>query len=124
MILEQIIQETTNRMNRLQKQESENEVQIQRIKGEIEMERTNTELLQVQLANSNARGAMEGEAEAQKVKSFLDHLEGTLPEADKRVALWAVLRKRDALEAVCANGNTRMFYTPSDVNLSIEDRNF
>lgn len=121
-ILEQIIQETTNRMNRLQKQESENEVQLFHIKGEIEKEHANKDLLDVQVANSNARAAMEGLAEAQKVKSFLLGLEGEVPDVDKRIALWNVLRKRDALEAVCANGS-RLYYTPNDVNLSIEDVN-
>jgi hypothetical protein len=120
-ILEQIIQETTNRMNRLQQQESENEVQLFQIKGEIEMEHANKELLDVQVANSNARAAMQGLAEAQKVKSFLSGLEEDVPDVERRIALWNTLRKRDALEAVCANGS-RLYYTPSDVNLSIEDR--
>ena len=39
LILEQIIQETTNRINKLQQQESENEVQLQQIKGDIEEEK-------------------------------------------------------------------------------------
>merc|ERR1711966_482738 len=65
LILEQIIQETTNRMNRLQQQESENEWQLLQIKGDIEEERAKKELLEVQIENSNARSAMEGEAEAQ-----------------------------------------------------------
>merc|ERR1712147_264960 len=71
LILEQIIQETTNRMNRLQQQESENEWQLLQIKGDIEEERAKKELLEVQIENSNARSSMEGLAEAQKVKSFL-----------------------------------------------------
>merc|ERR1712167_529614 len=48
-ILQQIIQETTNRMNRLQQQESENEWQLLQIKGDIEEERAKTELLSVQV---------------------------------------------------------------------------
>ena len=35
-ILQKIIQETTNRLNRLQQQESENEVRLKQIRGEIE----------------------------------------------------------------------------------------
>jgi len=120
-ILEQIIQETTNRMNRLQQQESENEVQLFQIKGEIEKERAKKELLDVQEANSNARAAMDGLAEAQKVKSFLVGLQQEVPDLENRITLWNVLRKKDALEAVCANGS-RLYYTPNDVNLSIEDR--
>ena len=121
IILEQIIQETTNRMNRLQQQASENEIQLFQIKGEIEKAMANKELLNVQVTNSNASAEMEGLAEAQKVKSFLMGLNHEVPDIEKRIALWNVLRKRDALEAVCANGS-RLYYTPNDVNLSIMDK--
>jgi hypothetical protein len=121
LILEQIIQETTNRMNRLQQQESENEWQLLQIKGDIEEERAKKELLEVQIENSNARSSMEGLAEAQKVKSFLLGLADDVPDVERRIALWNVLRKKDALQEVCKNG-ARLYYTPNDVNLSIEDR--
>ncbi len=120
-ILGQIIQETTNRMNRLQQQESENEWQLLQIKGDIEEERAKKELLAVQIDNSNARSSMEGLAEAQKVKSFLLGLADDVPDVERRIALWNVLRKKDALQEVCKNG-ARLYYTPNDVNLSIEDR--
>merc|ERR1719498_1574941 len=50
-ILGAIIQETTNRMNRMQQQESENEVQLFSIKGSIEEEKARTALLKVQTEN-------------------------------------------------------------------------
>merc|ERR1712151_981712 len=43
-VLQQIIQETTNRMNRLSQQESENEVMIFKMQGQIEQEKLNTQL--------------------------------------------------------------------------------
>ena len=55
-------------MNRLQQQESENEWQLLQIKGDIEEERAKTELLSVQVENSNARAAMDGLAEATRVQ--------------------------------------------------------
>merc|ERR1719182_352541 len=58
-ILEQIIQETTNRMNRLQQQESENEVQLFKLQGDIEEEKKISELLEIQKANSDLRNRME-----------------------------------------------------------------
>ena len=119
-ILQQIIQETTNRMNRLQQQESENEWQLLQIKGDIEEERAKTELLSVQVENSNARAAMDGLAEATRVQSFLQGIAADVPDVEKSIALWNVLRKKDALQEVCKNG-ARLYYTPNDVNLSIED---
>jgi len=64
---------------------------------------------------------MEGQAEAHKVESFLKGLADDVPDLERRVAMWSVLRKREALSEVCKNGS-RLYYTPNDVNLSIEDR--
>jgi len=118
-ILEQIIQETTNRMNRLQKQESENEVHLFRIKGDIEEERATGELLEVRQKNTNKAASMEGAAEAERVRTFLKDLEDQVPELQTRVQLWNVLRKGDALGAL-SKGSARLYFTPQDVSLSIE----
>jgi regulator of protease activity HflC (stomatin/prohibitin superfamily) len=121
-ILEQIIQETTNRMNKLQQQESENEVQLQEIKGDIEEEMARSELIAIQTKNSNAKSKMEGLAEAEKVTSFLSQLKKDFPDMDTKtqIMLWNTLRKEDALRTV-SNGNATMYFTPKDVNLSIEN---
>lgn len=118
-ILGAIIQETTNRMNRLQKQESENEVQLFRIKGDIEEERAKGELLEIQTQNHNARASMEGLGEAERVKAFLTGLSDELPDMNARLNAWNVLRKRDALDVV-SKGNAKLFFTPKDANISIE----
>ena len=121
IILEEIIQETTNRMNRLQQQESENEVQLKQIRGDIEEEKARAELLKIQTENSNAKSKMEGLAEAERVKSFLAELRENFPNMDETsiVGLWNTLRKEDALKAV-SQGNARLYFTPKDANLSIE----
>jgi hypothetical protein len=121
-ILEQIIQETTNRMNRLQQQESENEVQLHQIRGDIDEENARSELITIQTMNSNAKAKMEGMAEAEKVKSFILQLTQAFPEMDlsQSISLWNTLRKEDALKAV-SKGNASLYFTPSDVNLSIEN---
>lgn len=117
-ILEQIIQETTNRMNKLQQQESENEVQLREIEGDIEEEKARGDLIKIQTENSNAKARMEGLAEAERVKSFLN----SIPNMDihEKISLWNTLRKEDALRAV-SSGNASLYFTPKDVNLSIEN---
>lgn len=121
-ILEEIIQETTNRMNRLQQQESENEVQLKQIRGDIEEEKARRELLDIQTSNSNAKSKMEGLAESERVKSFLQELGDSFPDMDMatKIKLWSTLRKEDALRAV-SQGNTKLYFTPKDANLSIEN---
>lgn len=122
LILEQIIQETTNRMNRLQQQESENEVQLREIRGNIDEEKATSELIAIQTLNSNAKSKMEGLAEAEKVKSFIAQLGEDFPEMDikTRINIWNTLRKEDALKVI-SGGNANLYFTPADVNLSIEN---
>jgi len=119
VVLGQIIQETTNRMNRLQQQESASEVQLYKIKAQIDEENATSSLLEIQTSNSNARAAMEGSGEAECVKKFIQELEKDIPDLNTRIELWKVLRKGDALENI-SKGNAKLIYTPADVDLKIE----
>lgn len=110
-----------NRMNRLSKQESENEVKMFALAGEIEQETKRAELLKVLQQHKLMEAKNEGEAEAERVSSFLAATEAPVPSLDNRMSLWNVLRKRDALEAV-SSGPARLYFTPNDVNLTIESR--
>merc|ERR1712070_682121 len=118
-ILEQIIQETTNRMNRLSQQESENEVKIFKVEGEIEQEKRNVELHGIRHRHDENAGISEGKAEAERVKAFIEGLQDTMPDLAERIQVWRVLRKGDALDSI-SNGKASLYFTPSDVNLSIE----
>merc|ERR1712165_640295 len=122
LILEQIIQETTNRMNKLQQQESENEVQLQAIRGDIEEEKAMSELIKIQTENCEAKSKMEGLAEAEKVRSFLQEMNEGFPDMspEMQISLWKTLRKEDALRAI-STSKANLYFTPKDVNLSIEN---
>jgi len=76
-------------------------------------------LSQVLQAHKLMEARNEGEAEAERVRAFLSATETSVPALESRVAIWNVLRKRDALEAV-SSGPARLYFTPSDVNLTIE----
>jgi hypothetical protein len=117
-ILEQIIQETTNRMNRLQQQESANEVGIFQLQGEIEQEKLKGDLITVRQKHKLLEASGTGTAEAERVNVFMQQVEGQVKDLDKRIALWSTLRKQDALEAV-SNGNAKIYFTPADCNLAI-----
>jgi len=97
-------------------------VQLFSIKGDIEEEKARSEFLKVQTENAELRARMEGLGEAQKVRSFLDEMKEEVPDLNKRVEMWSVLRKQDALhELANGNANTKLYFTPADVNLSIEN---
>merc|ERR1719333_1186147 len=61
-ILEAIIQETTNRMNRLSQQESENEIKMFALTGDIEQETARADLLKVLQSHKLMEARNEGEA--------------------------------------------------------------
>ena len=135
-ILQEIIRETTDRLNRLQKQNSENEVKLQRLNGEIEAERLRGELelqrlnseieteqrrgqlLQSRAENARLAAHTEGEAEAQRVRALLEGMGEALPLAE-RLAVFNTLRKQEMLAGL-SQGNAQLYFTPADVNLSIE----
>merc|ERR1712054_385910 len=117
-ILEQIIQETTNRMNRLSQAESENEVNLFRTQGEIEQEKLNGSLLQIKHEHAEQEAEVAGRAEANRVSAFITGLEGKVTKLEDRIRLWETLRKNDALSSI-AVGGASLYYTPNDVDLSI-----
>merc|ERR1719240_864673 len=120
-ILEQIIQETTNRMNRLSQAESGNEVSIFRTEGQVHQSKLNSELLEIQHKQTALEAHTAGKSEADRVATFLEGLEKQVPNLEDRIKMWQVLRKTEALSVVSA-GSANLYFTPNDVDLSIEAR--
>jgi hypothetical protein len=118
-VLQQIIEETTNRLNRLSQAESENEVNIYKMHGQVEQEKSKGELLAIQSEHAQTEATSAGKAEAERVAAFMKGLEATVPKIEDRIQMWQTLRKTDALSVV-STGGASLFYTPNDVNLSIK----
>jgi hypothetical protein len=119
-ILLEIIQETTNRLNRLQKQSSENEVQVKQIEGQVEAEARRARWLELRRQNAETEALTVGQGEAQRVRAFIDGLGTELP-IDAKLALFNTLRKQEALERL-SQGTAQLYFTPQDVDLTIESR--
>jgi hypothetical protein len=117
-ILQEIIMETTSRLRRQQKQESENEVKLKQIKGEIEAEEVRSRLLTLRREHSHLEALTQGEAEAARVRSFFEGL-GEELSASEKVLLFNTLRKQEALETL-SQGQAKIYFTPADVDLRIE----
>merc|ERR1719399_830563 len=99
-VLQQIIEETTNRLNRLSQAESENEVNLFRMQGQIENEKLNTSLLEIRHHHQEAEARLAGSNEAARAEAFITGLEKKVPKLDDRLAMWQTLRKADALAVV------------------------
>jgi regulator of protease activity HflC (stomatin/prohibitin superfamily) len=119
-VLQEIIRETTNRLNEIQKQESENEVRLKRIAGEIDSEEMRRQLLEIQRENVQTVARMEGAAEATRVQAFFEGLGEGVSQADA-LAIFNTLRKQDVLERL-SEGSAQLYFTPAEVDLSIETR--
>merc|ERR1719203_1210974 len=73
-VLQQIIEETTNRLNRLSQAESENEVNLFRIQGQIEHEKLNGSLLEIKQQHAQSESRAGGAAEAERAAAFVSGL--------------------------------------------------
>ena len=64
---------------------------------------------------------MQGEAESARISAFFVGLGDELT-PDQKVEIFNTLQKHDTLEKLSA-GNAQLYFTPTDVDLSIETRN-
>jgi len=117
-ILQQIIMETTNRMNRLSRQESENEVKLAKIKASVEQEKARSQVLKIQQEHSVSSYRAQGEAEAEKAISFIKYVEEKMESKETAQLAWYALRKQESLKAV-ADGKAEVYFTPQDANITI-----
>jgi hypothetical protein len=125
-ILQQIIQETTNRINRLTAQESENEVKAAKLNMDIKLEKQRSELIQTLAENERLQSQMRGEADGMKLvrgaTAFLDGLNETVPSVESRLDLYKLhhnLESRNTDTKNLASGNAHLFLTPQDVKLKL-----
>lgn len=125
-VLQQIIQETTNRINKLQMQESENDVLAAKLAADIQMEKQRTELIETQSRNQQLQAQMQGESggmkRAQGAKAFIDGLSASVPNVSKRVELYELHEHLESSRANTynlASGKANLFLTPQDLKLKL-----
>merc|ERR1712187_376062 len=125
-ILQEIIQETTNRINRLTAQESENEVNAAAMRANIQLGQQRTELIRTQSENERLQLEMKGESDGmQRVRSanaFIGGLNASVPQVDSRVELYKMheqLNSRNMDTHNLASGSAHLFVTPQDLDLRL-----
>jgi RNA binding exosome subunit len=126
-VLQEIIQETTNRINKLQVQNSENDVMAAKLAADIQMEKQRTELIRMQSKNHQLQSQMQGESDGMKrarnAKAFIDGISSSLPNATKQVELYELHERLDNNRANAKNlasGNAKLFLTPEDMKLKLQ----
>jgi regulator of protease activity HflC (stomatin/prohibitin superfamily) len=125
-ILQEIIQETTNRINRLTVQESENEVRQAALSMDIQLERQRSELIQTRAENERLEAEMNGDAAGMRLmmaaSTFIGGLNESVPNVTDRVDLYRMhqeLSSRNADTQNLASGSAHLFLTPEDLKLRL-----
>jgi len=128
LTLQEIIEETTNRINQLQKQRSENDVKAAKLKADIQLEQEKTKLIETQSANEKLISKREGEAEgvqlATSATAFMDSLEGALPDIDQRLGLYKMHKqlenKNERTKFVSSGKATTLFLSADDIGFNLD----
>jgi len=128
-ILQEIIQETTNRINKLTAQQSENDVKAAALTADIRLEQQRTALIRTKAENDKLQAQKQGEATGLELvrgaATFIDGLNESVPDADSRVELYKLhesLKSRNMDTNNLASGSAHLFLTPQDLNLRLDTR--
>lgn len=121
--LQEIIKETADRLKKQEFQKGENEVAMKKMEGDIELEKKNKELIEIKKSHLIIESKIEGQAEAQKVKAYMEELTGAPADSlnlkqEEAVSMFTMLRKMDTIKML-SEGQSSLYITPDDVNLSI-----
>lgn len=127
LTLQEIIEETTNRINQLQKQRSENDVKAAKLLADIKLEEERTKLIETQSANEKLVSMREGEAQGVKLamsaSSFMDSLNSSLPDVDQRLKLYNLHKqlenKNERTKFISSGKATTLFLSADDINLNL-----
>mmetsp|Transcript_118380 Transcript_118380/g.339809 ORF Transcript_118380/g.339809 Transcript_118380/m.339809 type:complete len:506 (+) Transcript_118380:57-1574(+) len=124
--LQAINAETTNRINQLEAQRSENDVLLARLLADIELEQDRTSLLASQSKNSLLTAKLDGEAQgvqlAEAASSFLDGLNVSLPDVKLRLRLYKLQRELETKGArtdALADSDATLFFTTESLGLKL-----
>jgi len=126
LVLQLIIQESTNRINRLQSAQSENDVKAAKLVSDIELEKKRTELITTQAGNDKLEAELAGQADGAKLVesaiAFIDGLNVSVPEVEDRTDLYKlhiVNNARNNDTKNLANGEAKLFLLPKDMSVSL-----
>jgi len=141
-VLQNIIAESTKKLNLITRQESRNAVEAARIEGEIDLaksraaaeaakldakinlEKNRTELIRTQTENKALQASMAGEATGMQMMRtaavFIDGLHETVPSVDQRLELYRLHQEMEGRNQDTKNiaaGNAKLFLTPKDLSI-------
>jgi hypothetical protein len=126
-VFEEIIRETTYRINRMEKQNSDNEVAVAKLSADVILEKNRTELLRTRADNQISLSVADGENAGLKLAKgadvFITSLAAEIPNVTDRLELYKLhqeLMKRNMTSSNLAKGGAQLFVAPQDMNLRLQ----
>jgi len=125
-VLQNIIRETTNRLNKLQRQNSDNEVRQESLTAEIALENNRTLFIETEALNrrllAESRGAVDGGGVSRSIASFFEGLNATLPNSTAQMELYRlhIAMNASAVDTKnLAGGSADLYVAPKDMTLKL-----
>jgi len=126
-VLQNIIRQTVNRINDLQKQRSRNDVALEKLTMDIALEENRTRLIETEATNSRLlaeqKGTTAGTKEATSIAFFIEGLNETVPNATDRMGLFKqekILESTNKDTQQLSSGEASLYVAPKDMELRLQ----
>lgn len=126
-VLQNIIRQTVNRINDLQKQQSQNDVAMEKLDMDIRLEKNRTDLISVQGMNTRLLaetvGTTAGSKVANQISSFVDELSGTFSNQSEKVELFKdqkIMASGNTDTQQLTSGHASLYVAPKDLDLRLQ----
>ena len=116
-IFKQIIDEKTNRIKNIEKQEADNEIKLRNLTGQIDAEKLFGTLLKIKKENERQENQADGIAEGSRIQNFISNLGDDIP-LEKKLQIYFDIQNSKRLEML-SHSKTTMYLTPKEVDTKV-----
>lgn len=116
-IFKQIIDEKTNRIKNIEKQEADNEIKLRELNGRIEAEKLNGTLVKIKKENERQENQADGIAEGSRIQNFIGNLGDDVP-LEKKLQIYFDIQNTKRLELLSQSSAT-LYLTPKEVDTKV-----
>jgi hypothetical protein len=116
-IFKQIIDEKTNRIKNIEKQEADNEIKLRELNGRINAEKLNGTLLKIKKENERQENQADGIAEGSRIQNFIGNLGDDIP-LERKLQIYFDIQNTKRLDLL-SQSKTTLYLTPKEVDTKV-----
>ncbi len=120
-IFKQIIDEKTNRIKNIEKQEADNEIKLRELNGQIDAAKLNGTLVKIKKENERQENQADGIAEGSRIQNFIGNLGDDIP-LEKKLQIYFDIQNSRRLDMI-TQSNTTLYLTPKEVDTKVVNVN-